>query len=174
MGGGRIAPKPFPFFPWTPGGSDLLKNVLKIKFSQKSSIWDPLLVSQSLSSRDIAVWKVVSNVPNIHLGIYKNYQNLHTLHWFFTRLRGVGADLPHPPPQVKKGWYNNWPKINCQKVANKILYAWAQYDTASQTKVEKGKFQSERVKILLCFWQFFFFLGSEMPGIHFSIQGLIC
>ena len=41
-------------------------------------------------------------------------------------------------------------------------------------KVKKGKFQSELVKILLCFWQFFFFPGSEMPGNNFSIQGLIC
>ena len=40
-------------------------------------------------------WKVVSNVPNIHLGIYKNYQNFHPLIFYgYTRLRGVGADLP--------------------------------------------------------------------------------
>ena len=38
---------------------------------------------------------VVYNVPNIYLGIYKNYQNFHTLIFYvYTRLRGVGADLP--------------------------------------------------------------------------------
>ena len=55
--GGADLPQSFFFFSWTPGWSDLLKNGLRIKFSQKSSIWDPLLVSQSLSSRVIAVWK---------------------------------------------------------------------------------------------------------------------
>ena len=54
--GGQICPQLFPFS-WTPGGSDLLKNGLRIRFSQKYSNWDPLWVSQSLSSRDIAVWK---------------------------------------------------------------------------------------------------------------------
>ena len=35
----------------------------------------------------------VPNVPNIHLGIYKNYQNFHPLIFYgYTRLRGVGAD----------------------------------------------------------------------------------
>ena len=43
--------------------------------------------------------KVVSNVPNIHLGIYKNYQNFHPLIFYgHTRLRRVGADLPPLPP----------------------------------------------------------------------------
>ena len=38
---------------------------------------------------------MVSNVPNIHLGIYKNYQNFRPLIFYgYTRLRGVGADLP--------------------------------------------------------------------------------
>ena len=38
---------------------------------------------------------MVSNVPNIHLGIYKNYQNFHPLIFYGkTRLRGVQADLP--------------------------------------------------------------------------------
>ena len=40
-------------------------------------------------------WKVVFNVPNIHLGVYKNYQNFHPLIFYgYTRLRGVKADLP--------------------------------------------------------------------------------
>ena len=40
---------------------------------------------------------MVSNVPNIHLGIYKNDQNFHPLIFYgYTRLRGVGADLPQP------------------------------------------------------------------------------
>ena len=40
---------------------------------------------------------MVTYVPNIHLGIYKNYQNFHPLIFYgYTRLRGVGADLPHP------------------------------------------------------------------------------
>ena len=55
--GGADLPQSFFLFSWTPGWSDLLKNGLRIKFLQKSSIWDPLLVSQSLSSREIAVWK---------------------------------------------------------------------------------------------------------------------
>ena len=39
--------------------------------------------------------KVVSSVANIHLGIYKKYQSFHQLIFYgYTRLRGVGADLP--------------------------------------------------------------------------------
>ena len=35
---------------------------------------------------------MVSNLRNIHLGIYKNYQNFRTLIFFgYARLRGVGA-----------------------------------------------------------------------------------
>ena len=38
--------------------------------------------------------KMVSNVPNIHLGIYKNYQDFHSLNFYeYARLRGLGADL---------------------------------------------------------------------------------
>ena len=55
--GGADLSQSFFLFSWTPGWSDLLKIGLRIKFLQKSSIWDPLLVSQSLSSRDIAVFK---------------------------------------------------------------------------------------------------------------------
>ena len=36
--GGADLPPTFFLFSWTPGGSDLLKNELTIKFSQKSSI----------------------------------------------------------------------------------------------------------------------------------------
>ena len=36
----------------------------------------------------------------LYLGIYKSYKNFHPLIFYrYTRLRGVGADLPHP------GWY---------------------------------------------------------------------
>lgn len=45
-------------------------------------------------------WKMVSHIPNIHLGTYKNYQKFHSLIFYgYSRLRGVGADLPRP------GWY---------------------------------------------------------------------
>ena len=49
-GGAYLSPR-FCLFSWTPAGSDLPKNGLTIKFSQKSSIWDPLYVSRSLSSQ---------------------------------------------------------------------------------------------------------------------------
>ena len=52
QGGGQICPQVF--FP-----DLLLKNRLTIKLSQKSSISDPVLVSQSLSSQEIAVLKKV-------------------------------------------------------------------------------------------------------------------
>ena len=51
--GGADMPQSFFLFCWRPGWSDLLKNGLKIKFLQKASIWDQLLVSQALSSREI-------------------------------------------------------------------------------------------------------------------------
>ena len=38
QGGGADLPPSFFLFSWTPGGSDLLKKELTIKFSQKSSI----------------------------------------------------------------------------------------------------------------------------------------
>ena len=42
---------------------------------------------------------MVFNVPNINLGIYKNYQIVHSLIFYaYTRLRGVGADLLPAPP----------------------------------------------------------------------------
>ena len=45
---------------------------------------------------------MVSSVPNIHLGMYKNYQNFHPLIFYgYTRLHEVGADLP--PPLAEKG-----------------------------------------------------------------------
>ena len=44
-------------FSWAPGGNHLLKNGLKFNFPRKSSDNDPAKVSQSLSSRVIAVWK---------------------------------------------------------------------------------------------------------------------
>ena len=41
--------------------------------------------------------KMVSNVPNIHLGIYKHYQNFHPLIFYrHTRLRRLGAYLSRP------------------------------------------------------------------------------
>ena len=51
----------------------------------------------------IFTMKVVSNVFNIHLGVYNDYQNFHPLIFYgHTRLRGVGADLP-PPPGGNRG-----------------------------------------------------------------------
>ena len=45
--------------------------------------------------------KVVSNIPNIHLRIYKNYQNFHPLIFYgYTRLCGLGADLPLPLGEI--------------------------------------------------------------------------
>ena len=41
--------------------------------------------------------KMVSNVPNIHLGIYKNYQNFHPLIFYgYSRLRRMGQMYPPP------------------------------------------------------------------------------
>ena len=69
-------------FSWTPGGSDLLKNGPKIKFSQYMTQFDPASVSQSLSSRNIAVWK----------------------RCLFLDWRRWGEVYPPPlPPGVKKG-----------------------------------------------------------------------
>ena len=55
---------------------------------------------------------MVSNVPNIHIGIYKNYQNFHPLMFYgYTRLRGVGVDLPHP----------GWNMVNSK---GQLLHGW--------------------------------------------------
>ena len=64
---------------------------------------------------------MVSHVPNIHLGICKNYLNFHPLTFYGdTRLRGVGADLLHPRlnrVKLQTSWKKNkyiFPVFNCK------------------------------------------------------------
>ena len=53
--GGAYLPQSFFLFSWTSGWSDLLKNGLKLKISQKSFIWDPLYVSPPSGSNRVKI-----------------------------------------------------------------------------------------------------------------------
>ena len=62
--------------------------------TKKRHFW-PTQWSLNQTESFLLPWKVVSNVPNIYLGIYKNYQNFHPFNFYeYTCLRAVGADLP--------------------------------------------------------------------------------
>ena len=74
---------------------------------------------------------MVSNVPDIHLGIYKNFRI--STYWFFTGYAfagDAGRSAPFPPGEIglkqnSSRWRNGWPKRSPQ------AHFWRQIQTSS-------------------------------------------
>ena len=78
-------------------------KIRSCKVFDKFQVWSHLMKIRRFwptqwspdQTKSFLTMKMVSNVPNIHLGIYNNYHNFHPLIFYgWTRLREVGADLP--------------------------------------------------------------------------------